>query len=85
MGQDELNSLEIIYAMATKKEPVAHYRQKSQSKSDILTGSDKISIKDLLDIVKKRLESVCVKSSLAILSGSVFHVKKFTRMGVLTI
>ena len=28
---------------------------------------------------------VCVKSSLAILSGSVFHVKKFTRMGVLTI
>ena len=28
---------------------------------------------------------VCVKSSLAILSGSVFHAKKFTRMGVLTI
>ena len=26
------------------------------------------------------MQKVCVKSSLAILSGSVFHVKKFTRM-----
>ena len=34
---------------------------------------------------KYHIVFVCVKSSLAILSGSVFHVKKFTRMGVLTI